>query len=50
MEGETMTDNQFKGLNRLILFIQKLMAELPEDKRLEFQKDFEAILKANSED
>lgn len=47
--GEPMTDNQLKHLNRLYRFIRKLMKLMPPEQREELENEFDAILKANIE-
>ena len=46
-EGTPMTDNQLKHLNRLYLFIRKLLKLVPQDKRKELEDEFDSILQSN---
>jgi hypothetical protein len=47
--GSPMTDNQLKHLNRLYLFIRKLLKLVPQEQREELEKEFDDILQANIE-
>ena len=46
-EENPMTDSQLKHLNRLYLFIRKLLKLVPQDKREELEDEFDNILQSN---
>ena len=46
-EETPMTDSQLKHLNRLYLFIRKLLKLVPQDKREELEDEFDNILQSN---
>ena len=44
-----MTENQLKHMNRLELFIRKLLRLVPIDKREDLEKEYDEILQSNIE-
>lgn len=42
--GETMTDKQLRYINRLTVFVRKLLKLVPQDKREELENEFDSIL------
>ena len=42
--SEYMTDKQLRYLNRLTVFIRKLLKLVPQDKREELENEFDSIL------
>jgi len=49
MEGEILTDRQLRYLNRLTIFIRKLLRLVPADQRAELEDEFDSILKDSIE-
>lgn len=43
-EDENMTDKQLRYINRLTVFVRKLLKLVPQDKREELENDFDSIL------
>ena len=39
-----MTDKQLRYINRLIIFVRKLLKLVPQDKREELESEFDSIL------
>lgn len=48
-EGTPMTDNQLKYLNRLYIFIRKLLKLVPQEMRENLETEFDDILQSNIE-
>ena len=44
MDEYIMTDKQLRYINQLIIFIRKLLKLVPQDKREEFENEFDSIL------
>lgn len=44
MNSEELTDRQLRYVNRLTVFIRKLLKLVPEDKREELENEFDDIL------
>ena len=42
--NEIMTDKQLRYINRLIIFVRKLLKLVPQDKREELESEFDSIL------
>ena len=43
-ENENMTDKQLRHINRLTVFVRKLLKLVPQDKREELENEFDSIL------
>ena len=43
-EDENMTDKQLRYINRLTVFVRKLLKLVPQDKREELENEFASIL------
>lgn len=43
-EDENMTDKQLRYINRLTIFVRKLLKLVPQDKREELENEFDSIL------
>lgn len=43
-EDENMTDKQLRYINRLTVFVRKLLKLVPQDKREELENEFDSIL------
>ena len=43
-EDENMTDKQLRYINRLTVFVRKVLKLVPEDKREELENEFDSIL------
>ena len=41
---ENMTDNQLRYINRLTVFVRKLLKLVPQDRREELENEFDNIL------
>lgn len=44
MSNEPMTDKQLRYINRLTVFVRKLLKLIPQDKRNELEDEFDSIL------
>lgn len=44
MSNEPMTDKQLRYINRLTVFVRKLIKLIPQDKRNELEDEFDSIL------
>lgn len=42
--GDRMTDKQLRYINRLIVFVRKLLRLVPQEKREELENEFDSIL------
>ena len=42
--SEDMTDKQLRYINRLTVFVRKLLRLVPQDKREELENEFDSIL------
>ena len=43
-ENENMTDKQLRYINRLTVFVRKLLKLVPQDKQEELENEFDSIL------
>ncbi len=43
-EVENMTDKQLRYINRLTVFVRKLLRLVPQDKREDLENEFDSIL------
>lgn len=44
VSDEYMTDKQLRYINRLTVFVRKLLKLIPQDKREELENEFDSIL------
>mgnify|MGYP001030549532 CR=1 FL=1 len=42
--GDSMTDKQLRYINRLTVFVRKLLKLVPQEKREELENEFDSIL------
>ena len=42
--GDIMTDNKLRYINRLTVFVRKLLKLVPQEKREELENEFDSIL------
>lgn len=43
-EGDNMTDKQLRYINRLTVFVRKLLKLVPQERREELEDEFDSIL------